>query len=102
MKNVRFSALSATGSRFISTTAASVPPMINGVRLPIRVLIPSENLPKSGSRNRASTLSNAMIMPAISSGIPKVFLRISGTTLSYNCQNAQMERNAMPTKTVRL
>jgi len=66
------------------------------------VCVRSDSLPKRGSRNNASTLSSAMITPAISSGISKVFFKMRGTTLSYSCQNAQMDRKARPTRSVRL
>ena len=62
----------------------------------------SDKPPNRGSRNRASTLSAAMIVPEMLSPMPKVSVRILGTRLSYICQNAQIDRNAKPTKTVRL
>ena len=45
---------------------------------PRRVCVRSDSLPKRGSRNNASTLSSAMITPAISSGISKVFFQNEG------------------------
>ena len=62
----------------------------------------SERLPKSGSRKSARILSAAMMIPVRDSSMWKVFPRMRGTRLSYICQNAQMERNARPTRTVRL
>ena len=47
-------------------------------------------------------LSAAMIAPEKVSFMWKVLVRISGTTLSYICQNAQMDKNARPTRMVRL
>ena len=82
--------------------AAALPKMMNGMRFPIFVFVRSERVPKKGSRNRASTLSAPMMTPASVSFMWKVCLRISGTTLSYICQNAQMDRNASPTSMVRL
>ena len=43
-----------------------------------------------------------MIAPENVSFMWKVFVRISGTMLSYICQNAQMDKNARPTRMVRL
>ena len=47
-------------------------------------------------------LSAAIIAPEKVSFMWKVFVRISGTMLSYICQNAQMDKNARPTRMVRL
>lgn len=47
-------------------------------------------------------VSAAMIAPENVSFMWKVFVRISGTMLSYICQNAQMDKNARPTRMVRL
>ena len=90
------------GSRLSSTTAANVPPSIYGMRFPILVLVLSESVPKNGSRNSASTLSAAMIAPENVSFMWNVFVSISGMTLSYICQKEQIDRNARPTRTVRL
>ena len=83
-------------------TAASVPPSMYGVLFPIFVLVLSDSVPKNGSRKSASTLSAAIIAPENVSFRWNVFVSISGTTLSYICQNAQIDRNASPTSTVRL
>ena len=55
--------LSSIGSRFISITAAAVPPRMKGIRRPILVSVRSEMAPNRGSRNRASTLSAAIMAP---------------------------------------
>ena len=95
--------MSRTGRRFMSTTAAPVPPRMKGVRRPSRVSLHlSERLPKSGRRKSARMLSAAMMIPVRDSSMWKVFPRMRGTRLSYICQKAQMERNASPTRTVRL
>ena len=83
-------------------TAQPVPKRMKGMRLPIFVEVRSESEPKNGSRNRARMLSAAIIAPENVSFMWKVFVRISGTTLSYICQNAQMDKNARPTRMVRL
>ena len=44
----------------------------------------------------------AMMAPETVSLRWKVLVSIRGTMLSYSCQNAQMERNARPTRIVRL
>ena len=75
---------------------------MNGIRRPIFVLVRSLSAPKNGSRNSASTLSAAMIAPETVSLRWNVFVKISGMMLSYICQNAQMDKNASPTSTVRL
>ncbi len=79
-----------------------MPPRINGIRRPIFVLVRSLSAPKNGSKNSASTLSAAMIAPEMVSSKWNVFVKISGMMLSYICQNAQMDKNASPTSTVRL
>jgi hypothetical protein len=86
----------------IETTANAVPPKINGILLPIGVFTLSERAPKSGSINSARTLSIAITTPAIVSPILNVFFNISGTRLSYTCQNAQIDKNARPIIKVRL
>ena len=43
-----------------------------------------------------------MIAPETVSSKWNVFVKISGMMLSYICQNAQMDKNASPTSTVRL
>ena len=47
----------------MSTTAAAVPPRMKGIRRPILVSVRSEMAPNRGSRNRASTLSAAIMAP---------------------------------------
>ena len=79
-----------------------VPNRMNGMRLPILVSVLSDRPPKSGSRNSARMLSAAIMAPENVSFRWNVFVRIRGTTLSYICQNAQMDRNARPTRMVRL
>ena len=81
--------------------AAAVPPTINGMRRPILVSALSDNAPKNGSKNSANTLSAAMMAPAKVSFSLKVSVRIKVMTLSYICQNVQMDKNARPTKMVR-
>ena len=71
------------------------------MRLPIFVFVLSERAPKNGRRNSASTLSAAMMAPENVSFMWKVFVRMSGMTLSYICQKAQMDRNARPVRMVR-
>ena len=82
--------------------AQPVPNRMNGIRLPIFVFVRSESDPKNGSKNSARMLSAAMMRPEIVSFMWNVRVKISGTMLSYICQNAQMERNARPTRMVRL
>ena len=73
-------------------TAQPVPKRMNGMRLPIFEWLRSDSEPKNGSRNSARMLSAAMIAPEKVSFMWKVLVRISGTTLSYICQNAQMDK----------
>ena len=47
-------------------------------------------------------LSSAMIKPDQTWFIPNLSVRIFGINASYACQNAQMRKNAKPTKKVRL
>ena len=54
---------SETGRSIMETTAAAVPPTINGIRFPSLVSTRSEKAPITGSRNTASTLSAATIAP---------------------------------------
>ena len=82
--------------------AMPVPNRINGMRLPIFVLVLSDIAPNSGSRNSANILSAAIIAPEYVSLRWKVFVSIRGTMLLYICQNAQMDRNAKPVSMVRL
>ena len=82
--------------------AQPVPKRIKGIRLPSFEWLLSETDPKNGSRKSARMLSAAMIAPENVSFMWKVFVRISGTMLSYICQNAQMDKNARPTRMVRL
>ena len=81
--------------------AAAVPPTINGMRRPMRVLALSDSAPKNGSKNSASTLSAAIMAPAKVSFSLKVSVRIKVITLSYICQNVQIDKNARPTRMVR-
>ena len=95
--------MSSTGSRFMSTTAAPVPPRMKGVRRPTLVSLHlSDRLPNRGRRNSARMLSAAMMTPVRDSSMWKVFRRMRGTRLSYICQKEQMERKASPTRMVRL
>ena len=87
---------------FSRMMAQPVPKRMKGIRLPRRVSVRSEMPPKMGSRNRASTLSAAMMAPEKVSFRWKVLVRIRGTMLSYICQKAQMDRKARPTRMVRL
>ena len=57
-----------------------------------------KNLDRKGMRFPG----RAMMIPERLSPMPKVSVRILGTRLSYICQKAQMDRNAKPTRTVRL
>ena len=81
--------------------AAAVPPTINGMRRPMRVLVLSDSAPKNGSKNSARTLSAAIMAPAKVSFSLKVSVRIKVITLSYICQNVQIDKNARPTRMVR-
>ena len=74
---------------------------MNGIRRPMRVLVLSDSAPKNGSKNSASTLSAAIIAPARVSFSLKVSVRIRVITLSYICQNVQIDKNARPTRIVR-
>ena len=74
---------------------------MNGIRRPMRVLVLSDSAPKNGSKNSASTLSAAIIAPAKVSFSLKVSVRIRVITLSYICQNVQIDKNARPTRIVR-
>src|SRR5699024_11208466 len=94
--------LSSIGSRFISTAAAAVPPRMKGIRRPLLVSVRSEMAPNRGSRNRASTLSAAIMAPETVSLSWKVPARISVMTLSYICQKAEMDKKASPTRMVRM
>jgi hypothetical protein len=62
----------------------------------------SDNAPNNGNRNKARTLSSAIKTPVTVSPNPNVFFNIKGIMLSYICQNAQIDKNASPTKKVRL
>ena len=73
---------------------------MKGIRRPILVLVRSESAPNSGSRKSARMLSSAMIVPEIVSFRRNVSVRILGT-LSYICQNEQMDKKARPTRIVR-
>ena len=81
--------------------ANAVPPTMNGIRRPMRVLVLSDSAPKNGSKNSASTLSAAIMAPAKVSFSLKVSVRIRVITLSYICQNVQIDKNARPTRIVR-
>ncbi len=98
----RLPLLSAAGRISIKITASSVPHAIKGILLPIFVSTLSDSAPKTGSKNNANTLSAAISAPVTVSPSPKVFCKISGMILSYICQNADMDKNASPTKKVRL
>lgn len=60
----------------------------------------SDSAPNRGSRNRASTLSAAIMAPENTSFMWKVLVSINGTRLSYICQKAQIDRKAKPMSTV--
>src|SRR5699024_6142966 len=94
--------LSAHGSSIIVITAQVVPTRIKGILLPILVLTLSDKAPISGNRNKARTLSRAIITPVIVSLNWNVLERINGIKLSYSCQKALIERKARPIKNVRL
>ena len=74
---------------------------MKGIRRPILVLVRSESAPNSGSRKSARMLSSAMIAPEIGAFRRNGSVRILGMTLSYICQNEQMDKKARPTKIVR-
>ncbi len=82
--------------------AQPVPNKIKGMRFPMRVFVRSEMEPNSGSRNSARMLSAAMIAPENVSFKWNVLVRIRGMMLSYICQKAEMDKNASPTRMVRL
>ena len=65
-----------------ATAAITVPTTIKGVRRPRLPICLSEIAPNSGSRNNASTLSAAMIMPDQAWDIPNLLVRIMGMVLS--------------------
>ena len=73
---------SATESSIINTTAAIVPAAINGVRLPRLLVHLSESEPKSGSMNRAKTLSIPIITPDQLCDIPNLSVSILGMMVS--------------------
>lgn len=80
---------------------STVPTTIYGVRLPRRHFFDlSDRVPKSGSMKSATMLSSAMMTPR--SALPKlnVLSSILETMLSYTCQNIEIVRKTMPTKTV--
>jgi len=81
--------------------AAAVPPTMNGMRRPMRVLVLSDSAPKNGSKNSANTLSAAIMAPAKVSFSLKVSVKIRVITLSYICQKVQIDKNARPTRMVR-
>ena len=72
------------------------------MRFPIFVFVLSERAPKNGRRKSARILSAAIIEPERVSFMWKVLVRMSGMTLSYICQKAQMDKNARPVRIVRL
>ena len=82
--------------------AASVPAIMNGVRLPSFVFVLSEIAPNNGSRKIASTLSRAITTPEAACDIPNLSVSILGIIVSYACQNVQIRKKAKPTKIVRL
>ena len=100
--NGRFLLLSAVGSKKSNMQARAVPVKIKGILFPIGVSILSERVPKTGSRNRASTLSAAIMVPVNVSPIPKLFFKIKGIMLSYICQNELIDINARPISMVLL
>ena len=61
---------------------AIVPTSMNGILLPTLVLVRSESVPKSGRRNKANTLSRAMMNPVMPSPRPNVYFKILGISLS--------------------
>ena len=71
------------------------------MRFPIFVFVLSERAPKNGRRKSARILSAAIIAPERVSFMWKVLVRMSGMTLSYICQKAQMDKNARPVRIVR-
>ena len=78
----KFTAWSALGIIIIKMTAKKVPTMIKGVLLPIRVSTRSDHAPNNGRRNKASTLSTAIMAPVRVSPNWKVFFNINGIMLS--------------------
>ena len=86
----------------MNVTAAAVPPRMKGIRFPIGVETLSESVPRRGKRNKARTLSSAMITPLAISGTWKLSSKISGTVKSYICQKADMDMKARPIRNVRL
>ncbi|MPM82708.1 hypothetical protein SDC9_129770 [bioreactor metagenome] len=68
----------------------------------MRVLVRSLSEPNTGSKNSASTLSNAITAPASTSFTLNVFFKINGIMPSYTCQNALIDIKARPTRMVRL
>ena len=80
--------------------ATTVPTTIYGVRRPKRLFVLSEIAPNTGSRKRAIRLSRAMIMPDQVCAMPNLLVRISGTSVSYACQNIEMRKKAKPTHIV--
>ena len=93
--------LSIIGRNTIVPTATTVPKTKNGIRLPHGCVHLSERAPKNGSKKRASTLSRAIRAPEMVSSRCRVLVSINGITLLYICQNAQIEKNAKPMRTVR-
>ena len=96
----RFSTVAGTTS--MKRMVRIEPTTINGTRLPYLLVDLSLIAPKIGSMNSAKTLSIAIIEPASVSPISNVFLSINGTTLSYICQKALIDKKANPTRIVRL
>ncbi len=75
---------------------------MKGILFPSLVSTRSDRLPNSGSKNRASTLSAAIMVPVTVSPSPKVPCSISGIILSYICQKAEIDKKASPIKKVLL
>ena len=75
-------ALSTKDSATSAQAAISVPSTMKGVRRPLRWVHLSEIAPNSGSINRASTLSSAMITPDHVWLMPNLLVRIRGMVLS--------------------
>ena len=65
-----------------STAAQMVPVIMYGVRRPRLLVHLSESVPKSGSRNSASTLSAAMMTPERLCDMPNLSVSILGMMVS--------------------
>ena len=68
----------------------------------MKILLAEDNCALAGRHSDIYTMfSAAMIEPERVSFMWKVLVRMSGMTLSYICQKAQMDKNARPVKMVR-